>query len=183
LHAEPGGLALSLGVSVDDPSLQLYPSGIHAGTVDIWALRLDGLQIGTASATTATLTVGKPGKGGDGWQRKLLSEVFGTPAVTVSTAEHLPPGHLSVPEAADAIRRLLCRFREVDVRGGPISHPVGGSCRQPPRRAGGISAVPLSPAEDTRALRYLLRLKASLNLPPWSRMAISIRSRPAHHGA
>ncbi|HEV2809825.1 MAG TPA: hypothetical protein VGV93_05435 [Acidimicrobiales bacterium] len=129
LTAKPSPLALPLVAGVDDPSLHLYPSAINAHASDVWALRLDGLQIGTASATSAKLTIGKPGKGGDGPQRRAFTAVFGGPSVVVSTAKRPPPGQLSVDEATDGIRRLLRRFREVDVRGAPISHRVKAGIR------------------------------------------------------
>lgn len=129
LTAAPSRLARTLVEAVDDPSLQLYPSEVTAGSTDVWALRLDGLQIGTASPTTATLTIGKPGKSGDGPQRKVFIEVFRQPSVTVSTAEAPPPGALSVDDAAHGIRSLLRRFRAADVRGAPITHRARGEAR------------------------------------------------------
>lgn len=126
LTTPPGPLALALIRAVDDPSLHLYPSAINARSTDVWALRLDGLQIGTASALTAVLTIGKPGASGDGPQRKLFTDVFGQPSVTVSVAADTPIGHLSVVDAAEGIRVLLRRFRGADVRGAPITHRLSG---------------------------------------------------------
>lgn len=129
LITQPSAFVLSLVHAVDDPSLHLYPSEIKAGSTDGWALRLDGLQIGTAAPRSATLTIGKPGKSGDGPQRKVFIEVFGQPRVTVSDAENPPAGQLSIANAAEGIRTLLRRFREADVRGAPISHRTRGGVR------------------------------------------------------
>lgn len=129
LDAAPGPLALALVAAVGDQSFHLYPSEILAGRTDVWALRLDGLQIGKARPATATLTIGKSGKAGDGPQRKVFTEVFGQPSVTVSSAERPPPGELTVAGAADGIRTLLRRFRDADVCGAPISHRMRAGVR------------------------------------------------------
>lgn len=129
LNTAPGPLARAILAAVNDPSLHLYPSEIKAGATDRWALRLDGLQIGTASLTTATLAIGKPGKAGDGPQRKVFTEVFGQPSVTVSMAGDLVMGQMSVADAATGIHRLLSRFREAAVCGAPISHRMSGGVR------------------------------------------------------
>ena len=129
LTTPPNGLAVQIVAAVDDPSLQLYPSAIKRGSTDTWALRIDGLQIGTAGATTATLTIGKPGKNGDGTQRTKFTEVFGRPSVTVTVDAEPAPGELTVDAAAEGIRRLLRTFREADVRGAPLSHRAAGGVR------------------------------------------------------
>lgn len=129
LTTPPGKFALELVAAVDDPSLQLYPSEIKRGSTSVWALRLDGLEIGTASGTSATLSIGKPGKSGaDGPQRKVFIEVFGHHTVTVIEGASASPGQLTVAAAADRVRHLLRRFRDADVRGAPISHrKLGGT--------------------------------------------------------
>ncbi len=129
LRARPGQMALDLVAAVDDPSLHLYPSEVRTGRTDVWALRLDGLQIGTASTREATLTVGKPGTIIDGSQRRAFTEVFGRPLVTVSADALRPEGCLTVTEAAEGINALLRRFREADVRGAPITHRASGGVR------------------------------------------------------
>ena len=129
LTAQPGGLAVQIVEAVDDPSLQLYPSAIKRGSTDTWALRIDGLQIGTAGVATATLTIGKPGKNGDGPQRTQFTSVFGQPSVTVTVDAEPSPGELTVSAAAVGIRQLLRVFREADVRGAPISHRAVGGVR------------------------------------------------------
>ena len=129
LTTAPGAFVLSLVRAVDDPSLHLYPSELKAGSTDDWALRIDGLQIGTANARRATLTFGKPGKSGDGPQRRTFTEVFGQPKVTVSDADRPPAGELTIAEAAEGIRALLRRFREADVRGAPLTHRTRGGTR------------------------------------------------------
>lgn len=121
LRATPTGLARQIVDAVDDPSLHLYPSPIDHDTPDRWALRIDGLQIGIATAQSATLTIGKPGKGGDGAQRTTFIEEAGAPSVTV-VADQPGLGELSSAEAAVLIRRLLRRFRTVDVPGAPLTH-------------------------------------------------------------
>ena len=122
LTTPPNGLAVQIVAAVDDPSLQLYPSAIKSGSTDAWALRIDGLQIGTARATSATLTIGKPGKNGEGTQRTKSTEVFGRASVTVTVDAQPAPDELTVDAAAERIRRLLRAFREADVRGAPLSH-------------------------------------------------------------
>lgn len=129
LTTPPNGLAVHIVAAVDDPSLQLYPSAIKHGSTDTWALRIDGLQIGTAGATTATLTIGKPGKNGDGTQRTKFTEVFGQPSVTITVDAQPTPGELTVAAAAEGIRRLLRVFREADVRGAPLSHRAAAGVR------------------------------------------------------
>jgi hypothetical protein len=78
LKAQPSALALDLVETVGDPSIQLYPAPITSKTTGLFALRLDGLQIGTVSATVAQLSVGKPGKLGDGPQRLRLGQSHST---------------------------------------------------------------------------------------------------------
>lgn len=121
LQGQPTPFALAIVEAVDDPSLHLYPSPIDKDTADRWALRIDGLQIGIASSTAAILTIGKPGKSGDGRQRAVFIEEAGADTVTV-VAENPATGELDVPAAAQLIRRLLRRFRAVDVRGAPLTH-------------------------------------------------------------
>lgn len=125
LQSTPPPLAHDLITAVDDPSVQLYPSTTVDGAVDVWSLRADGLQIGTIGATAAALTVGKPGKHGDGPQRKVFIEVFGVSAVTITAAQPEPPNS-SVEAAAAGIRSLLRRFRGADVRGAPLAHRLSG---------------------------------------------------------
>lgn len=129
LTTPPNGLAVQIVAAVDDPSLQLYPSAIKRGSTDTWALRIDGLQIGTAGATMATLTIGKPGKNGDGTQRTKFIEVFGRASVIVTVDADPAPGELTVHAAADGIRGLLRTFREADVRGAPLSHRAAAGVR------------------------------------------------------
>ncbi len=124
LTTPPGALALHIVDAVNDPSLHLYPSAIGKGPNDVWALRIDGLQIGTVGLDTGTLTIGKPGKNGDGPQRKTFTEVFGTPSVTITTSSDEPGDGLSVPAAAEKIRALLLKFRETDIRGAPLAHRI-----------------------------------------------------------
>lgn len=146
LTAKPGGLAVQIVKAVNDPSLQLYPSPIERGSLATWALRIDGLQIGTADATTATLTIGKPGKNGDGPQRTQFTSVFGRPSVTVTVDAASAQGELTLDAAAAGIRRLLRAFRRADVRGAPISH----------RTARGVALID----EHTLEARLLTRLGA-----------------------
>ncbi len=129
LTTPPSGLAVEIVAAVDDPSLQLYPSAIKRGSTDTWALRVDGLQIGTAGATSATLTIGKPGKNSDGTQRRTFIEVFGQASVTVTADAESGAGEMTVATAAEGIRRLLTTFREADVRGAPLSHRAAGGVR------------------------------------------------------
>ena len=111
---------------MDDPSLHLYPSAITSANSEIWALRLDGLQIGTASHSRATLTIGQPGKAADGRARQIFTEIFEKPSVSVSDDPESPLGTLSTDQAAQDIRTLLRRFRRADVRGAPITHRSRG---------------------------------------------------------
>lgn len=127
LNTKPGPLARALVKAVRDPSLHLYPSEIRARCLDVWALRIDGLEIGTVSTATGTLTVGKPGKAGDGPQRRMFSKVFGQASVSVALEPN--QGQLGIPEASARIRELLRRFRDVDVVGAPISHRTIGGVR------------------------------------------------------
>lgn len=129
LTSPPGGLAVEIVTAVDDPSLQLYPSAINRGVTDTWALRIDGLQIGIAGPSTATLTIGKPGKNGDGTQRTTFVEIFGRASVTVTADAEPGPDELTVGAAAERIRRLLMAFREADVRGAPLSHRASAGVR------------------------------------------------------
>ncbi len=145
LTARPAGLVMALVDAVDDPSLHLYPSEIRAGATDRWAIRLDGLEIGTGMATAAILTIGKPGQAGDGPQRQMFIEVFGQPEAKVSAAP--APGDLGIEVAAERIRALLRRFREVDVRGAPLAH----------RSAGGVTFVD-EHALEARLLKGLTTL-------------------------
>ena len=125
----PSGLAVEIVAAVDDPSLQLYPSAIKRGVSDLWALRIDGLQIGTAGPATATLTIGKPGKKGDGSQRATFTAIFGRASVKVTADAEPDTEALTVSAAAEGIRRLLSAFREADVRGAPLSHRSSGGVR------------------------------------------------------
>lgn len=129
LTSPPGGLAVEIVTAVDDPSLQLYPSAINRGVTDTWALRIDGLQIGIAGPSTATLTIGKPGKNGDGTQRTTFVEIFGRASATVTADVEPGPDELTVGAAAEGIRRLLRAFREADVRGAPLSHRAAAGVR------------------------------------------------------
>lgn len=123
LTQQPHALARQIVEAVADPSLHLYPTPIRMpATPDLWALRIDGLQIGTVSPTSATLTVGRPGTSGDGTQRQVFTEVFGRPSVTVATTTS--EGELTVEDAADRIRTLLRRFRGTDVTGAPVTHRI-----------------------------------------------------------
>lgn len=122
LTAAPGGIAVQIVDAVGDPSLQLYPSSITRSSTATWALRVDGLQIGVAGVTKATLTIGAERKNGDGKQRAVFTKVFGRPAVTVADGTIEIPGALRVDEAVDGIRRLLRAFRSADVPGAPLTH-------------------------------------------------------------
>ena len=126
LTAQPTALAAAIVAAVGDPSLHLFPSEISDAVPDRWALRIDGLEIGVIGAQTGTLTVGKPGKSGDGPQRQAFTKVFGQPSVTVSLIDQTLPEALSVAEAAELIRALLRRFRPADVPGAPIAHRFSG---------------------------------------------------------
>lgn len=150
LTAVPGGLAVKIVEAVGDPSLQLYPSPITRTSTATWALRVDGLQIGVAGATEATLTVGAERKNGDGKQRTAFTKVFGQSSVTVSDGPIERPGTLSVEEAADRIRHLLRTFREADVPGAPLTH----------RAAGGVPFVDEHTLE-ARLLKGLAHLEGS----------------------
>ena len=122
LTTPPSTFATALVDAVDDPSLHLYPAPITAAASDRWALRIDGLEIGTTRGDTATLRVGKPRSRGDGPQRAAFIEVFGHPTVQVATHADPAEGVLSVEEAATQIRRLMRRFRSTDVPGEPLTH-------------------------------------------------------------
>jgi hypothetical protein len=123
LTTTPSGIALELLDAVTDPSLHLYPSEIRKGSPPVWALRIDGLEIGTASQDIVNLSVGKPSKTGvDRRQRADFIEVFGAANVAVSHEGSAPPALLDVQAAAARIRLLLLRFRAVDVPGAPVAH-------------------------------------------------------------
>jgi hypothetical protein len=128
LLSQPGLLATALVDAVGDPSLHLYPAPINSNVRDTFALRLDGLEIGTVTATTATLKIGKPSKTGlDSAQRQAFIAVFGHPQVTVGA--NAGPGRLDVSRAAERIRALLRRFRDADVPGAPITHRLKAGVR------------------------------------------------------
>lgn len=146
LHAGPSPLARKIVDTVDDPSFHLYPTSINQDSADKWALRIDGLQIGTATAHAATLSIGKPGKTGDGPQRSAFIDEAGAPAITVVDDEP-GPGEVTVDEAAALIRRLLRRFRVVDVRGAPVTH----------RKVKGVPVID-EHALESRLLKGLTRL-------------------------
>jgi hypothetical protein len=148
LTAQPGQFALALVEAVDDPSLHLYPSEIKAGRTDIWALRLDGLEIGTASNARATLTIGQPGETEDGPARKIFADIFGQSSVLVSDEAASLPETLNISQAAEGIRALLRRFRRKDVRGAPITY----------RAQGDIARVD-EHALEARLLKGIVRLK------------------------
>lgn len=122
LAAQPSALAEALVAGVDDPSLHLYPSEIRSGRTNVWALRIDGLQIGIAFEETAVLRIGRPGVSDDGARRAGFTTVFGQDEVTVSADPNPPPGELSVVDAIERLRALLSHFRDADVRGAPITH-------------------------------------------------------------
>ena len=127
LTAQPGPFVLALVAAVDDPSLHIYPSAIKSGSTEIWALRLDGLQIGTASNARATLTIGKPGETEDGQARKIFTQIFGQTSVSVSDESEPRAGTLGIDQAAKSIRALLRGFRRADVRGAPITYRSRGA--------------------------------------------------------
>jgi hypothetical protein len=122
LTASPGSFALALVAAVDDPSLQLYPSEITHTVLDRWALRIDGLQIGVVGPAAATLTIGKPGKAGDGPQRQAFIDIAGAATVSVTPDGDTAGCVLDLAKGARLIRALLRRFRETDVPGSPITH-------------------------------------------------------------
>lgn len=153
LIAQPTGLTAELVAAVDDASLHLYPSEIKATVPDRWALRIDGLQIGISSAASATLSIGQPGKSGDGPQRKAFTSVFGQTAVTVSSAAHTSVSELSVSQAAERIRTLLRTFRAADVPGAPLTH----------RQVGGMPIVD-EHALEARLLKGLVQINADTGL-------------------
>ena len=127
LTTQPGAFAVELVDAVGDPSLQLYPAPITSKKPDVFALRIDGLQLGTVDCSVGTLTVGKPGKTGDGPQRKAFIDVFDQQKVSVRADPG--KGDLSVTAAAERIRALLQRFRDVDVPGAPLTHRAKGGVR------------------------------------------------------
>ncbi len=145
LTTQPCDFALDLVRAVDDPSLHLYPSEIRRDKSPLWALRLDGLQIGTVGASSGTLVVGAPGKADDGPERKVFNEIAGCDelafALYPSTDEH------SLDEAADITRRLMKRWRSTEVTGAPVTH----------RYKHGIGIVD-EHALEARLLKRLIRL-------------------------
>ncbi|MEP1125285.1 MAG: hypothetical protein ABJH68_15480 [Ilumatobacter sp.] len=125
LTTPPHPFALAFLERVDDPSLHLYPSEITAKATNVWAMRADGLEIGTIRPDRAILTIGKPGSNGDGPQRREFTNVFGQSSVTVANdASVAVPGQISLDDAAAKIRELLGRFRDADVRGAPLTHRI-----------------------------------------------------------
>jgi hypothetical protein len=152
LAAQPGQFALDLLAAVDDPSMHLYPSSISSSSPMTFAIRLDGLQIGTLTPNSARLTVGKVGKSGDGPQRTAFIKVFGQSEVTVTSEGAPSSGELSIAEAALRVRELLRRFRSVDVRGAPISH----------RTSGGVPIID-EHAVEARLLKGLIHLDGAVN--------------------
>lgn len=148
LTTDPHPFAVELVQQVDDPSLHLYPSEIALTSGEVWALRVDGLEIGIVRPTTATLTIGKPGATGDGPQRTAFTEVFGRPEITVVAGTPVSPDEMSIAEAVMRVRALLRRFRDVDVRGAPITH----------RTKAGVGLVD-EHALEARLLKGLVRLE------------------------
>lgn len=126
LTAAPGSFAVALVAAVDDPSLQLYPSEITDTVSDRWALRIDGLQIGVVGPGAATLTVGKPGRSGDGPQRQAFIDIACGASVAVTPDGDTAAGVLNLAEGARLIRALLRRFRKTDVPGSPMTHRHAG---------------------------------------------------------
>lgn len=125
LTTAPTEFAMQLIDAIADPSAHLYPSAIKAKSLDKWALRIDGLEIGTLGDTKGVLTLGKTGKSGDGPQRKKFVKLFGSTPVTVTNGS-AKSGELTVAEAAEKIRRLMRGFRETDVVGAPLAHRAKG---------------------------------------------------------
>jgi hypothetical protein len=125
LTSKPHGLALELLAAVADPSAHLYPSEIRRGASDVWALRIDGLEIGIVTSTLGTFKIGQPSDGVPSDQRAAFLDVFGANEVAVTRLGE--PGSISVAGAAVRIAALLERFRGTKVQGAPVAHRgIGG---------------------------------------------------------
>lgn len=120
LTTPPTPLADALVREVDDPSLHLYPSEIGLGKPQNWALRLDGLQIGTVGDSSGMLTVGAPGKAGDGPERTVFKQIAG--CYELAFALQPSADEVSLGEAVGVIQRLMKRWRSTEVRGAPVTH-------------------------------------------------------------
>jgi hypothetical protein len=164
LTAQPAGLALALVKAVDDPSLHLYPSEIKHGKPAKWALRLDGLQIGTVEASSGTLTIGGAAAAGDGPQRKVFKHFVRSDTLAFGLKPSANEADLD--EAVRVIRRLMDHWRGTEVAGAPVTH----------RYSQGIGIV------DEHALEARL-LKGLIRLPGYGRLGLVRRDERVARGS